>query len=43
MPETGELGAREDRQQGTLEMPYAMKLFAQEIRAHHIDLKLVTS
>lgn len=43
MPETGELGADTEHQQGTLEMPYAMKLFTQEVRAHHIDVKLITS
>lgn len=41
-PQTGQLGADTELLQGTLEMPYSMKLFTQEVRAHHVDVKLLT-
>lgn len=41
-PEFGTLTADTEHVQGTLEMPYAMKLFTQEMQAMHISLKVLT-
>jgi DNA-directed RNA polymerase II subunit RPB2 len=41
-PETGLLTADTKNVQGELEMPYTMRLFAQEIQSMHVSVKLVT-
>lgn len=42
-PETGKLTADMENIQSTLEMPYSMKLFTQEVQAMHVSMTLATS
>lgn len=41
-PEEGTLAVTSENVQGTLEMPYSMKLFTQELQAMHISLRVAT-